>query len=151
MQSFQLLFLLENKKKVADKNEPSRLYKCFPFFEQINQKLLLMQKMLPFSFFLFLYMATQAATPPAKEPLPNATEIRLPVGSTGNRISPAELATIRVKDNEVSRGRKLSFLDTMPGACPYRYLPVLFQTGITSFLPAFSATRTFHPADGRLP
>jgi hypothetical protein len=79
-------------------------------FELFKQKLPLMKKIFAFvalSFLINVSFATVSITPPRLK----ASEIFLPVGISGQKISLLDLSTMKIKELEQIRGDKMSFKD----------------------------------------
>ena len=72
-----------------------------------------MKKFLLLSAAIFLLTAGFATNNAAKKPAIKASEVYLPIGNTGQKISLLDLSRMTVKDVQNFTGKKMSFADRM--------------------------------------
>lgn len=71
-----------------------------------------MKKILVLAFVFFCFTVSFAIVP-VITPVLKASDIFIPIGKTGQKISLVELSRINIKDLELLRGEKMSFFDRL--------------------------------------
>jgi hypothetical protein len=72
-----------------------------------------MKKILFLSAAVFMLTASFATTEVAVKPALKASEVLIPIGNTGQKISLLDLSSMTIKDVQTFTGKKMSFADRM--------------------------------------